>query len=586
VNRGPGSAGGPDPNDAEPATLSDDLEELRGLLLAKEQERLRALEVRLNDPGTHAAEVSRILPESIVLASREGPHLAAALTPAVEEALHLSIKKNRKHLAEAISPAMGPAIRRAIGEALRGMVESLNQVLQHSFSLHALGWRLEAWRTGKSFAEVVLSHSLVYRVEQVFLVHRETGLLLQHVAADEATAQDGDLISGMLTAIQDFVRDSFAGTAGEAVNTMQVGDLSVWVEQGPEAYIAAVIRGTPPSELRTAMNEALDGIQLQLGAALGDFSGDASPFVEAHPYLEDCLRMQLSERNGGRIWLAPTLLLAGLALAAGLWLAWSLHSGRLWSSYLARLDRQPGIVVISSGRSWRHFSLVGLRDPLAMDPASLLEGSGLAPERVTSRWEPYQSDDPEILLVRSRRLLEPPAGVKMTVREGVLEVAGAAPHRWVTAARSRAAMIPGVQGVRLEHLVDLGIQAVAALKARVEGLTLLFEPGAAELGPGQQSVLDELVAAMQDLAATARRADLTLAVEVIGHTDGTGSEVTNVRLSRARADWVVSALEAHGVGGVTFSTTGVGASQPLREERTEADRSQNRSVSFAVKVEP
>ena len=79
---------------------------------------------------------------------------------------------------------MGPAIRRAIAEALRAMVDSFNQVLQHSLSARALRWRVEAWRTGRPFAEVVLSHSLVYRVEQVFLVHRDTGLLLQHVAAD------------------------------------------------------------------------------------------------------------------------------------------------------------------------------------------------------------------------------------------------------------------------------------------------------------------------------------------------------------------------------------------------------------------
>ena len=71
---------------------------------------------------------------------------------------------------------------------------------------------MTAWRTGKSFAEVVLLNTLVYRVEQVFLIHAQTGLLLQHVVADAVTAQDADMVSGMLTAIRDFARDSFGGT--------------------------------------------------------------------------------------------------------------------------------------------------------------------------------------------------------------------------------------------------------------------------------------------------------------------------------------------------------------------------------------
>ena len=39
---------------------------------------------------------------------------------------------------------------------------------------------------GKSFAEVVLLNTLRYRVEQVFLIHAESGLLLQHVTGGSA----------------------------------------------------------------------------------------------------------------------------------------------------------------------------------------------------------------------------------------------------------------------------------------------------------------------------------------------------------------------------------------------------------------
>ena len=58
---------------------------------------------------------------------------------------------------------------------------------------------------GNTFAEVVLRHTLVYQVEHAFLIHGHTGLLIAHAAAENATSQDPQLVSSMLTAIQDFI---------------------------------------------------------------------------------------------------------------------------------------------------------------------------------------------------------------------------------------------------------------------------------------------------------------------------------------------------------------------------------------------
>ena len=89
-------------------------------------------------------------------------------------------------------------------------------------------WRWEALRTGRPYAEIVVLRSLLYRVEQVFLIHRESGLLLQHVAARvrrrRLETKDPEMVSGMLTAIQDFVHDSVSGTEGENLETIRMGD--------------------------------------------------------------------------------------------------------------------------------------------------------------------------------------------------------------------------------------------------------------------------------------------------------------------------------------------------------------------------
>ena len=137
---------------------------------------------------------------------------------------------------------------------------------------------MEALATGKSFGEVVLLHSLVYRVEQVFLIHPQSGLLLQHVISSQVEKQlgedatDASMVTSMLTAIQDFVRDSFQVESKAALDSIEVGDLKVWLERGPHAVLACVIRGTAPAELRDLLRRTVETVHGNHLLALKEFS--------------------------------------------------------------------------------------------------------------------------------------------------------------------------------------------------------------------------------------------------------------------------------------------------------------------------
>lgn len=190
-------------------------------------------------------------------------------------------------MVDILYPVMGPAIRKAIAETLEGKLQSLNQALKYSLSWRGLKWRLEAWRSGSAFADVVLRHTAVFRVEHLFLVHRKTGLLLAHEAADDATSRDPQLVSAMLSAIQDFVRDSFdesaeGGTKGRSIDSLRLGDLLLWCEEGPSAFLAAVIHGNPPPALRECLGETLAAIHDEWRTQLDEFEGDTTPSKRAH----------------------------------------------------------------------------------------------------------------------------------------------------------------------------------------------------------------------------------------------------------------------------------------------------------------
>ncbi len=267
---------------------SNELNALRTLILAPEQSEISELRERLNNPKIRTEELSNIIAEAIVIRAAKDQKLATALLPTIETVIRDSVRRDPKFLADSIFPIIGPAIRRSIAESLRSMVQSMNKALEYTFTWRGIQWRIESLRTGKPFAEVVLLHTLVYRMEQIFLIHKETGLVLQHVAAESVDLKDADMVSAMLTAIQDFVNDSFSGKEESSLQNLNLGDLTIWVEQGPRTILASVIRGNPPQELKTVLKEILENIEFEYNSALDNFKGDAAPFEPCKPDLLYC----------------------------------------------------------------------------------------------------------------------------------------------------------------------------------------------------------------------------------------------------------------------------------------------------------
>ena len=319
----------------------DGIGSLRAILLAPEQRQLEELQVRLDDRDRRAQDIGEVLPQ-VLREHAHDPQLARALTPPLEEAITASVKRNPKPLADALFPVMGPAIRKAVSASLASMVESFNRTLEQAFSRRSIRWRLEAMRTGRSFAEVVMLKTLLYRVEQAFLIDRRSGLLLQHVQAGSAVVQDADMVSGMLTAIRDFVQDSFKVSESDSLEALKVGELSVWIEPGPQAIVAAVIRGSAPRDFRPTLQEAVETIHLQFGDLLERFEGDASTLEPARPTLEACLQQQYRAEERKPRTTAAWVVVGIVTLALLTWggLAW--RSRAIDQRYLDALRAELG----------------------------------------------------------------------------------------------------------------------------------------------------------------------------------------------------------------------------------------------------
>ena len=71
-------------------------------------------------------------------------------------------------------------------------------------------------------------------------------------------------------------------------------------------------------------------------------------------------------------------------------------------------------------------------------------------------------------------------------------------------------------------------------------------------------------------------------LKLAGHTDNTGSDALNLRLSKDRAEAIRTYLTEKGANASRIEATGYGESQPIATNKTAAGRQQNRRVEFTL----
>lgn len=399
---------------------------------------------------TGTTEPRPAAPRTVTLREEE----AEVVRPTVERAILLSGQQDRAVLGTALATVVGPALRRSFSDVLKRFVLRINSFLVLTFSGEGVRWRFEAFRTGKPFKQVVREHSLTCPVTQVFLIHRRTGLLIGQVKQEDIRTEDGDMVSGMLTAIQDFVHDSFRTATAGQLEVIRIGDVTVLLEQGPLAILAGIItQGFAPQNLRQTFRRALEQIHDDYHEALVKYKGDADLFEDIDPVLDACLKTRLVK---GEDRISP-LTLVVLAAPLIMLIAWGFFEVRQsvhWKQYLTDLTERPGLLVVETGWSGGHRYVRGLRDPLAADPVALLADAGIVPGDVVSEWSPYQALDPALVLERARGILDPPDSVMLELRDGTLFVEGSAPWHWIDDVPAKLEHVLGISRVRTDGVTS------------------------------------------------------------------------------------------------------------------------------------
>jgi OOP family OmpA-OmpF porin len=225
------------------------------------------------------------------------------------------------------------------------------------------------------------------------------------------------------------------------------------------------------------------------------------------------------------LWLVPS----AIAVALAVWLFLSIREAREWKRYVQLLSREPGLVLTSAEKRGGDYYIAGLRDPLAQDPTKLLAAAGMPAQKVKFVWQAYLS-------------LQEPFGA---------------------------------------------LRELDAAKKSVESRKVHFRPDHADIAMEQLEAVEGEATDINALLERAAKLGKSVRVEIIGHTDDSGTESRNALLSQERANETLASLNAAGVPRERLSMRGAGTTEPQSKGTSERDRAFNRSVSFhVVLVEP
>ncbi len=264
------------PPDADAAATNTDaydpaLEELRGIL--SEPDRRRA-----DDLARRVADLER--------RTGDDPALVTAITPVLGDVIRRKIQEDRAEMIEALYPIIAQLIGRAVAEAIRDLARTIDVRMRATIGPATLLRRLRARLTGVPEAELMLRDVLPFRVTEILLIHRESGLLLQGLTSEPEADRDADIVSAMLTAIRDFVQDAFGHSdpAGQ-LDEIQYGTQRILLETTRHITLAVVVDGIEPAGFRELMRQRL--IEVENGEAdrLASYDGDASRFLAVRPKL-------------------------------------------------------------------------------------------------------------------------------------------------------------------------------------------------------------------------------------------------------------------------------------------------------------
>jgi len=240
--------------------IDDKLAVIRHILLHGDRARIEQLERIIQNTDLLSQHVDPIIDDKIAnikkdFSSTFGNEVGAE----IEKKLILS----EGFLLTVISPMMGKMIRKFIAIEMQTLKDKIDNQLKRNFSVKRYYHLIQAKVFGIESSALFLADldDFKTRLQDIFIIQRNSGLVMGDAHAKDSQGGDGDIFSGMLTAIKAFGEDAFKKADGEQqeLEFIEYHSHKIFLQNHHNYFFAVVLSGSLSiSEKDKLANQLMD----------------------------------------------------------------------------------------------------------------------------------------------------------------------------------------------------------------------------------------------------------------------------------------------------------------------------------------
>ena len=312
--------------DNEARVLSDVEKRIAASELERQEfaQRLDSVFARAGTEDRFKAAIAGVLDKALLQAETERhAELSEAVAPLIVRTIRTEIHNSRDELVDALYPITGRMVKAYVASAIADLASQINRSVEQN----PVMLRVRSVFTGKSVAELALAQTPL-QVAELFLIRRGTGELIGHwqkpdaFSAQQATATDDHVISGVLAAINEFAHEALAAGDG-TLREIDIGNERIFLRASPLYLLAARCTGMPPPGCKKMMDDAFLTVLERMKPASGEaMEIAATPAASELDGLAETITTQVGGTKRKRRFGPAKVIFVGLLLLLAGWFSY------------------------------------------------------------------------------------------------------------------------------------------------------------------------------------------------------------------------------------------------------------------------
>lgn len=197
------------------ASALEKLDQAHGRSRTEIAARIDEIAARVGTDASLEKSVAEILDGALRRAETSSySSVSDAVAPFVVNTVRTEIRNSRDELVEALYPVTGRIVKAYVTSAMNDLFQKINRQLE----MNPVMLRIQSLATGRSVAELALAGSQRLAVEELYLIRRGSGDLVERWPQANAGNRD-QVVVGVLAAIHEFATEAFDAMAARSARS-------------------------------------------------------------------------------------------------------------------------------------------------------------------------------------------------------------------------------------------------------------------------------------------------------------------------------------------------------------------------------